>query len=139
MVRPVLGRRVLISGCFMKMHPFPRFIGGYPLSLICLGQVIRRWDFHHNGDQESWSSLTAERGLVMGGGLWLTENAKWSRKLGASVGWGLVQGRLILGGQFLGCVTGEWRGVGGKPRRQIYVAIVLLIVAMDMMAATKAV
>ena len=36
--------------------------------------------------------------------------------LGASVGWGLVQGTLILGGQALGFLSGEWRGVEGKPQ-----------------------
>jgi L-rhamnose-H+ transport protein len=59
--------------------------------------------------------------------------------LGASVGWGLVQGTLILGGQILGFLSGEWRGVGGKPRRQIYAAIMLLIAAMAVMACAKAV
>jgi L-rhamnose-H+ transport protein len=59
--------------------------------------------------------------------------------LGASLGWGLVQGTLILGGQILGFISGEWRGVGGKPRRQIYAAIVLLIAAMAVMACAKAV
>ena len=54
--------------------------------------------------------------------------------LGASLGWGLVQGTLILGGQALGFASGEWRGVGGRPRRQILAAIVLLIVAMTIMA-----
>jgi L-rhamnose-H+ transport protein len=59
--------------------------------------------------------------------------------LGASLGWGLVQGTLILGGQILGFVTGEWRGVSGTPRRQIYAAILLLIAAMIVMACAKAV
>lgn len=54
--------------------------------------------------------------------------------LGASVGWGLVQGTLILGGQMLGFVSGEWRGVHGRPRRQIYTAIVILIGAMVIFA-----
>jgi L-rhamnose-H+ transport protein len=58
--------------------------------------------------------------------------------LGASVGWGIVQGTLILGGQALGFVSGEWRGVGGRPRRQIYAAIVLLVIAMIVMAGAKA-
>jgi L-rhamnose-H+ transport protein len=57
--------------------------------------------------------------------------------LGASVGWGLVQGALILGGQALGFLSGEWRGVEGRPRRQIYLAVALLIVAMTIMASAK--
>ena len=59
--------------------------------------------------------------------------------LGASVGWGLVQGTLILGGQILGFLSGEWRGVEGTPRRQIYLAVLLLIVAMTVMACAKGV
>lgn len=54
--------------------------------------------------------------------------------LGASVGWGIVQGTLILGGQLLGFVSGEWRGVTGQPRRRIYAAILVLIVAMVVLA-----
>jgi hypothetical protein len=54
--------------------------------------------------------------------------------LGASVGWGVTQGTLILGAQGLGFLSGEWRGVTGKPRTQIYLAIVVLIVAMVIMA-----
>jgi L-rhamnose-H+ transport protein len=58
--------------------------------------------------------------------------------LGASLGWGIVQGMLILGGQALGFLSGEWRGISGTPRRQIYIAIALLIVAMTIMASAKA-
>jgi hypothetical protein len=54
--------------------------------------------------------------------------------LGASVGWGLVQGTLILGGQALGFISGEWRGVTGKPRAEIYTAIIILIAAMVIFA-----
>lgn len=59
--------------------------------------------------------------------------------LGASLGWGIVQGTLILGGQALGFLSGEWRGVEGKPRNYVYVAILLLIVAMVVMASAKAI
>lgn len=58
--------------------------------------------------------------------------------LGASVGWGLVQGTLIIGGQILGFATGEWRGISGPPRRQIYIAIIILIVAMVVLAFANA-
>jgi L-rhamnose-H+ transport protein len=58
--------------------------------------------------------------------------------LGASVGFGLVQGTLILGGQVLGFLSGEWRGVSGAPRRTIYAAIVVLILAMGILALANA-
>jgi L-rhamnose-H+ transport protein len=57
--------------------------------------------------------------------------------LGASLGWGIVQGTLILGGQMLGFASGEWRGVSGKPRIHIYLAIFILIAAMAIMATAQ--
>lgn len=58
--------------------------------------------------------------------------------LGASVGFGLVQGTIILGGQILGFLSGEWRGVSGVPRRTIYAAIAVLIVALAILALANA-
>jgi hypothetical protein len=49
--------------------------------------------------------------------------------LGASIGWGIQQAMQMTGGQLLGFVSGEWRGVHGMPRRQMYLAVALLIVA----------
>ncbi len=54
--------------------------------------------------------------------------------LGASVGFGVVQGTLILGGQALGFLSGEWRGVSGKPRVHIYLAIGILVLSMAVLA-----
>jgi len=54
--------------------------------------------------------------------------------LGASVGFGVVQGTLILGGQALGFLSGEWRGVSGRPRRHIYCAIAVLVLSMAVLA-----
>ncbi len=53
---------------------------------------------------------------------------------GASVGAGIQQAMQMVGGQGLGFISGEWRGVHGTPRRQMYAAIVLLIVAAVIMA-----
>ena len=58
--------------------------------------------------------------------------------LGASVGWGVVQGTLIIGGQLLGFATGEWRGVHGKPRKQMFAAIAFIVVAIAIMALARA-
>ena len=57
--------------------------------------------------------------------------------LGASVGWGLVQGTLILGAQILGFATGEWQGVSGKPRTQVYVAIIFLVIGITIIACGR--
>jgi L-rhamnose-H+ transport protein len=54
--------------------------------------------------------------------------------LGASVGWGIQQAMQMTGTQLLGFVSGEWRGVTGKPRVQMYLAIAVLMVAAAIMA-----
>jgi hypothetical protein len=40
----------------------------------------------------------------------------------------------MLGGQGVGFISGEWKGVFGKPRFQMYAAIGVLIVAALIMA-----
>jgi hypothetical protein len=54
--------------------------------------------------------------------------------LGASVGFGIQQAMQMTGAQLLGFVSGEWRGVQGTPRRQMYVAIGILVAAAVIMA-----
>jgi hypothetical protein len=54
--------------------------------------------------------------------------------LGASVGFGIQQAMQMTGGQLLGFISGEWRGVEGKPRVQMYAAIAILMVAAAVMA-----
>ncbi len=54
--------------------------------------------------------------------------------LGASAGWGIYQATQIIGNQGVGFLSGEWLAIGGKPRYQMYAAIVLLLVAASVMA-----
>lgn len=54
--------------------------------------------------------------------------------LGASIGWGIQQAMQMTGGQLLGFLSGEWRGVRGTPRRQMYLAIAFLIAASVVLA-----
>lgn len=54
--------------------------------------------------------------------------------LGASVGFGIQQALQMLGSQGVGFVSGEWHGVHGRPRIQMYIAIVILILATMVMA-----
>ncbi|HIJ73558.1 MAG TPA: hypothetical protein HPP83_05585 [Candidatus Hydrogenedentes bacterium] len=54
--------------------------------------------------------------------------------LGASVGFGIQQAMQIMGNQGVGFVSGEWRGVTGKPRSQMYAAVAILIVAIAVLA-----
>jgi hypothetical protein len=50
--------------------------------------------------------------------------------LGASVGVGITQAAVITGGQIVGFASGEWKGIRGKPRKNIYAAIVILVLSM---------
>ncbi|NLX54993.1 MAG: hypothetical protein GXY58_07765 [Planctomycetaceae bacterium] len=54
--------------------------------------------------------------------------------LGASVGFGIQQAMQMTGTQLLGFISGEWRGVHGRPRHQMYVALAILFVAAAVMA-----
>jgi hypothetical protein len=58
--------------------------------------------------------------------------------LGASVGWGIYQAMQLTGTQLAGFASGEWRGVYGKPRLQIYTALGILLVASVVIALGKA-
>ena len=53
---------------------------------------------------------------------------------GASVGFGIQQASQMLGGQAVGFVSGEWKGVFGIPRYRMYAAIGVLIIAALIMA-----
>jgi hypothetical protein len=53
--------------------------------------------------------------------------------LGASVGFGIYFVMQILGGQALGLISGEWRGVKGKPVYQMFMAVLLLVVGAGIM------
>jgi L-rhamnose-proton symport protein (RhaT) len=57
--------------------------------------------------------------------------------VGASVGAGIQQAMQMVGGQGLGFISGEWKGVYGQPRRQMYAAIGFLLVAAVIMAYSK--
>ncbi len=54
--------------------------------------------------------------------------------LGASVGFGVQQAMQIMGGQGVGFISGEWKGVTGKPRTTMYLAIAFLMAAAVIMA-----
>ncbi|MCR4414170.1 MAG: hypothetical protein NUV77_17270 [Thermoguttaceae bacterium] len=57
--------------------------------------------------------------------------------LGASVGTGIQQSMQIVGAQGVGFISGEWRGIGGRPRRQMLAAVCLLLVAVTVMVYAK--
>ncbi len=54
--------------------------------------------------------------------------------LGASVGFGIQQATQLVGNMSVGFIGGEWRGVHGTPRNQMYAAIFVLLLAAVIMA-----
>jgi hypothetical protein len=57
--------------------------------------------------------------------------------LGASIGFGIQQAMQVLGNQGVGFASGEWRGVMGKPRAQMYASLFVLILGVAVMAYAK--
>lgn len=70
--------------------------------------------------------------LAMGTGM------LWLGALGGSVGFGIYQASQISASQAVGFLSGEWRGVRGRPRRQMLLAIALLLVAVMIIAVGRA-
>jgi len=54
--------------------------------------------------------------------------------MGASIGFGIQQASQMIGNQSVGFIGGEWKGVYGKPRNQMYLSILVLILAAVIMA-----
>jgi L-rhamnose-H+ transport protein len=54
--------------------------------------------------------------------------------LGASIGYGITQSMQIVGGQTIGFVGGEWKGVKGKPRKMMYLGLFVILVAIIILA-----
>jgi hypothetical protein len=97
--------------------------------------------------RRSWGVLLtnwSEVGLtfIMGVQTWLAltlpgKGAVMLGALGASIGFGIQQAMQMVGGQGTGFISGEWRGVRGTPRLQMYASIALLIIASFIMAYSK--
>jgi L-rhamnose-H+ transport protein len=69
------------------------------------------------------------------GAIWMPSIALYGRAavlmgdLGGSAGWGLYMGVVILISNVWGFVTGEWKGIHGKPINLIVTGVVLLLLA----------
>jgi len=57
--------------------------------------------------------------------------------LGTVVGWPIYMSAMILGNNFWGWVTGEWRGAGGRPVRLMLAGIAVQIAAMVLLGRMR--
>jgi L-rhamnose-H+ transport protein len=54
--------------------------------------------------------------------------------LGASIGFGIQQSMQIIGNQLVGFISGEWKGVVGKPIKTMYAGIAVILIAVVILA-----
>lgn len=130
----------------MRRHgaaEFPAGIAVWALALCGAALVNTLYPAWLLTKNKSWPGLANPRELCLAliyGLLFFIPSALLGKgmlllgALGASVGFGVVQGTLILGGQALGFLSGEWRGVHGKPRLQMGAAILVLVLSMTILA-----
>jgi len=57
--------------------------------------------------------------------------------LGASIGFGIQQSTQIIGNQIVGFVSREWKGVKGRPRNTMYLALVVILIAIIIFAFSR--
>ena len=105
------------------------FLGGmvnvvYPVILLTKN---RSWKVITENPKEIGLSCIVGLNLFLAFSMWFLGMLLLG-PLGASVGFGIFFVMQILGGQGLGLISGEWRGVKGKPVYQMLIAIVLLVV-----------
>jgi L-rhamnose-H+ transport protein len=108
-------------------------LGGLTTNVVYCSFLLSRnrtWaDYKKSGTASHWF-LAALMGAI-----WMPSVALYGRAavmmgdLGSSAGWGLYMGMVILISNVWGFLTGEWRGIHGKPIRLIVIGVVCLLIA----------
>jgi hypothetical protein len=93
----------------------------------------KSWGVIKDNPRELGLSLIVGLNLFLAFALWF-QGMILLGPMGGSVGFGIYFAMQILGAQALGWVSGEWRGVHGKPVKQMGAAIAILTVAAAIMA-----
>jgi hypothetical protein len=122
----------------------PATFGVFALGLFSGAMVCIVYAAYLLLKNRSWGVFLQDK-WDMGGGLMLGVNTCLAfalmgkgmlllGALGASTGSGVYMATQLSGSQFLGFVSGEWRGVYGKSRVQMYMAIGFLMAAVVAMS-----
>lgn len=110
-------------------------LGGLTTNVIYCSVLLFR--------NRTWSDYRKENTLshwflaALMGAIWMPSIALYGRsavmmgRLGSSAGWGIYMGMVIVISNVWGIVTGEWRGVKGKPVQLMVVGIILLLMAIS--------
>ncbi len=117
---------------------WPAAISVWAMGMIFGGLVNVVYPAYLMSKNRSWKVLTESKkeiglSLIVGMNLFLAFGLMFQGMLmlgplGASVGFGIYFVMQIIGAQALGLISGEWRGVKGKPISQMLTAIGLLLV-----------
>lgn len=108
-------------------------LGGLTTNVVYCSFLLFRnktWGDYKKTRTRSYWFLAALMGAI-----WMPSIALYGRAavlmgdLGGSAGWGLYMGVVILISNVWGFVTGEWRGIHGRPIRLIIIGVVLLLIA----------
>jgi len=106
-------------------------LGGLPVNLFYCIYLLNR--------NKTWHAFKAHSndwiGAVLMGILWMGSIALYGvgtthlGPSGAAIGWGLFSIFVVLAANVSGIITGEWRGVGLRPLRNLGTGLALLIMA----------
>lgn len=122
------------------LNTLPFFLGMFTINLILTATKMVRDKTLKN----YWSASGLRREYLLGasiGVLWYvgqgvgyTMGQAVLGPLGVAVGAALFMGTMMVVSNVLGVRTGEWKGVPGATMRKLYIALVLLVVAMSVIA-----
>lgn len=109
-------------------------LGGFIVTAIYCGYLIQKSRSGHyffaKGNRIAWL-LTFIMGLMWFGGVAIYGSAVMNLgKLGASIGWPLIQSMAVTSGNVVGIITGEWKGTGKKPLIIMLTGLAFLIIGM---------
>ena len=93
----------------------------------------KSWHLLKESPNELGLSLIVGFNLFLAFALWF-QGMLLLGPLGGSVGFGIYFALQILAAQGLGWISGEWKGVRGKPVMQMFTAVAVLVVAAGIMA-----
>lgn len=93
----------------------------------------KTWGVLKGNPKELGLSLIVGLNLFLAFALWF-QGMILLGPMGGSIGFGIYFALQILGAQGLGLISGEWRGVHGKPAIQMIAAVLIIVVAAAVMA-----
>jgi L-rhamnose-H+ transport protein len=116
----------------------------FPLFLCNAGFALYLLSKHNSFSRyRSSPPLYLLYGVAMGA-LWIAGMAFYGSganrlgPIGASIGWAVLMSSMVVVANLWGLATGEWKGVGGKPRMVMLSGVLLLIVAIFVIGLSRA-